>query len=165
MVVTRASEQAGELVDMLEDRGAQAILAPTIRIAPPEDIDALDRACAEAGRYDWIVFTSANGVDHFMRRLLANGDIRDLKGPRICTIGPATTEQLARFGIRVDLTPDEYRAEAIAASLKERGDLRGQRFLLPRADIAREVLADELRDAGAVVTEVAAYRTRHPSPS
>jgi uroporphyrinogen III methyltransferase/synthase len=159
VVVTRASEQAAELVDMLEERGAEAILAPTIRIAPPEDIEALDRACAEAARYDWIVFTSANGVEHFMRRLLANGDVRDLKGPRICTIGPATTEQLARFGIRVDLTPEEYRAEAIAAALKDLGDLSGTRFLLPRADIAREVLADELREAGAVVTEVAAYRT------
>src|SRR5436190_1710825 len=157
-VATRASEQAGELVDMLEDRGAEAILAPTIRIVPPEDVEALDRACAEAGRYDWIVFTSANGVEHFMRRLLANGDIRDLKGPRICTIGPATTEQLARFGIRVDLTPEEYRAEAVAAALKDLGNVRGKRFLLPRADIAREVLADQLRDAGATVTEVAAYR-------
>jgi len=159
VVVTRASEQAGELVDMLEDRGAEAILAPTIRIAPPEDIDALDRSCAEAGSYDWIVFTSANGVEHFMRRVLANGDIRDLKGPRICTIGPATTEQLARFGIRVDLTPEEYRAEAVAAALKDLGDVRGKRFLLPRADIAREALADQLREAGAAVTEVAAYRT------
>jgi uroporphyrinogen III methyltransferase/synthase len=82
-----------------------------------------------------------------------------LKGPRICTIGPATTEQLVRYGIRVDLTPEEYRAEAIAAALRALGNLRGQRFLLPRADIARELLADELRQAGAEVTEVAAYRT------
>ncbi len=159
VVVTRATEQAGDLVDMLEERGAEAILAPTIRLAPPEDLDALDRACTEAGRYDWLVFTSANGVEHFMRRLLANGDIRDLKGPRICTIGPATAQQLSRYGIRADLTPEEYRAEAVAEALKARDEVRGKRFLLPRADIAREVLADELREAGAEVTEVAAYRT------
>lgn len=159
VVVTRAAEQAGELVDMLEERGAEAILAPTIRLAAPEDLEALDRACAEAGSYDWIVFTSANGVEHFMRRLLANGDIRDLKGPRICTIGPVTAQQLSRYGVRADLTPEEYRAEAVAEALKARDQIRGRHILLPRADIAREVLAEELRDAGAVVTEVAAYRT------
>ena len=71
IVVTRSREQAGELVDMLEERGAEAIQAPTIRIAPPEDPDALDRACAEAGAYDWIVFTSANAVESFMRTAAA----------------------------------------------------------------------------------------------
>src|SRR5204863_5344144 len=76
IVVTRSREQAGELVDLLEERGAEAIQAPTIRIAPPEDTEALDRACAGAGNYDWIIFTSANGVDAFMRRLLAGFDIR-----------------------------------------------------------------------------------------
>ncbi len=164
IVVTRSAEQAGELVELLEDRGAEAISAPTIRIAPPEDPDALDRACAEAGSYDWIVFTSANGVDQFMRRLLAVSDIRDLKGVRICTIGPSTSEHLARFGIRVDLTPDEYRAEAVLAALRATGSLEGKRFLLPRADIAREMLATELRESGAEVTEVAAYRTLLAGP-
>jgi uroporphyrinogen III methyltransferase/synthase len=159
IVVTRAREQAGELVEMLEERGAEAILAPTIRIAEPEDPAALDRACEEASTYDWIVFTSANGVDAFMHRLLAVGDVRELKGVHLCTIGPSTAERLARYGIRVDLTPDEYRAEAVAESLKASGDVKGKRFLLARADIARELLADELRAAGAAVTEVAAYRT------
>jgi uroporphyrinogen III methyltransferase/synthase len=159
IVVTRSREQAGELVDMLEERGAEAIQSPTIRIAPPDDVSALDRACAGAGSFDWIVFTSANGVDHFMSRLLANGDVRDLKGVRICTIGPSTASRISRFGIRVDLTPAEYRAEAVVEALKASGDLRGQRILLPRADIARELLADELRDAGADVVEVAAYKT------
>jgi uroporphyrinogen III methyltransferase / synthase len=159
IVVTRSREQAGELIDLLEDQGADAIQAPTIRIAPPDDSEALDRAAAEASTYDWIVFTSANGVDHFMRRLLAVGDIRDLKGVRICTIGPSTAERVTRYGIRVDVTPEEYRAEAVVDALKNLGDLRGRRFLLPRADIARELLADELRAAGADVTEVTAYRT------
>src|SRR5918994_2451530 len=159
IVVTRSREQAGELIDMLEERGAEAIPSPTIRIAPPEDTEALERACAEAGSFDWIVFTSANAVDTFMTRLLANGDVRDLKGVRLCAIGPSTAQRLGRYGMRVDLTPAEARSEAVLEALKATGSLKGQRFLLPRADIARELLADQLRDAGADVSEVAAYRT------
>jgi uroporphyrinogen III methyltransferase / synthase len=164
IVVTRSREQAGEMMDLLEERGAEAIAAPTIRIAPPEDLAALDRACAAAGTFDWLVFTSANGVDHFMRRLVATGDVRELKGVRICTIGPSTASKVQRYGIRVDLMPAEYRAEAVLEALKRAGDVRGQRFLLPRADIARELLGDELRAAGADVVEVAAYRTLLGSP-
>jgi uroporphyrinogen III methyltransferase / synthase len=159
IVVTRSRDQAGELVEMLEDRGAEAIHAPTIRIRPPEDPAALDRACAEAGTFDWIVFTSANGVDHFMERVLATGDVRDLKGVRMCTVGASTAARLARFGIRIELTPPEYRSEALVQLFKDLGPLSGVRFLLPRADIARELLGDELREAGADVTEVVAYRT------
>jgi uroporphyrinogen III methyltransferase/synthase len=159
IVVTRSREQAGELVEMLEERGAEAIQAPTIRIAAPEDMDALDRACLDAGVYTWIVFTSTNAVDSFMQRLLATADIRDLKGVRLCAIGPSTAERLGRYGLRVDLTPAEARSEAVVEALKAAGALKGSRFLLPRADIAREVLADQLRDAGADVSEVVAYRT------
>jgi uroporphyrinogen III methyltransferase/synthase len=159
IVVTRSREQAGELVEMLEERGAEAIQAPTIRIAAPEDMEALDRACLEAGAFTWIVFTSANAVDSFMHRLLATRDIRDLKGVRLCAIGPSTAQRLTRYGLRVDLTPAEARSEAVVEALTEAGPLKGSRFLLPRADIAREVLADQLRDAGAEVSEVIAYRT------
>jgi len=159
IVVTRSREQAGELIEMLEERGADAIPAPTIRIAPPDDLLALDRACLEAGSFDWIVFTSGNGVDYFMDRLLAVSDVRELKGVRICTIGPSTASRLARYGIRVNLTPAEFRAEAVVAALEAEGDLTGKRFLLPRADIARDLLADELREAGADVVDVIAYRT------
>ncbi len=159
IVVTRSREQAGELIDMLEERGAEAIPAPTIRIAPPEDSEPLDRACALAGSFDWIVFTSANGVDHFMRRLLALADVRELKGVRLCAIGPSTASRLQHYGIRVDLMPPEFRTEAIIQALKELGAVGGKRFLLPRADIARDVLADELRAAGAEVVDVTTYRT------
>jgi uroporphyrinogen III methyltransferase / synthase len=159
IVVTRSREQAGELVDMLEARGADAIQAPTIRIAPPEDLSALDRACIEAGACDWIVFTSVNAVDYFMQRLLATGDIRDLKGVRLCAIGPATARHVAKYGLRVDLTPAEARSEAVIDALRTTGSLNGVRFLLPRADIARDVLAEQLRDAGAEVSEVVSYRT------
>jgi uroporphyrinogen-III synthase len=159
IVVTRSREQAGELIEMLEERGAEAIAAPTIRIAPPEDTEELDRACAQAGTFDWIVFTSANGVDAFMQRLLAMSDVRELKGVRICTTGSATAAHVQRYGIRVDLVPSEFRAEAVAAALAETGDLAGKRFLLPRANLARDLLADELRLAGAEVADVTAYRT------
>jgi uroporphyrinogen III methyltransferase/synthase len=160
IVITRSREQSAELVERLESLGAEPIEAPMIRVAPPEDFGPLDKAVAEAGSYDWIVFTSANAVDFFMRRLgVSDGDIRDLKGVRLVAIGPATAERLLRQGLRVDLQPAESRAEAIVQSLRERGDIKGKRFLLPRADIAREVLPEELRRSGADVTEVTAYRT------
>ena len=159
IVVTRSREQAGELVDMLEERGADAIQTPTIRIAPPEDTDALDRAAADAGAYTWLVFTSANAVDAFLGRLLQRGDIRDLKGVQLCAIGPSTAQRISRYGLRADLVPDESRAEGVFEALRAAGPLKGARILLPRADIAREVLPDQLREAGAEVTEVVAYRT------
>lgn len=159
IVVTRSREQAGEFIEMLEERGAEAIAAPTIRIASPEDPAALESACAAAHTYDWIVFTSANGVDAFMNRLLATGDVRDLKGVRICTTGAATAARVARYGIRVDLTPAEFRAEAVSEALQAAGKMAGARVLLPRTDIARDLLADELRQAGAEVDDVIAYRT------
>jgi len=159
IVVTRSREQAAELVDMLEERGAEAIQTPTIRIAPPEDFEALDRACAEAGGYDWIVLTSANAADAFFDRLLQRGDARDLKGVRLCAIGAGTAQRIGRYGVRADLVPDEARAEGVFDALKAAGPLAGTRILLPRADLAREVLPEQLRDAGALVTDVVAYRT------
>ena len=159
IVVTRSREQAGEFIEMLEELGAEAIPAPTIRVLPPEDSSALESACAEIGSFDWVVFTSANAVDYFMRALLATCDVRELKGVRICTIGPSTASRLSKYGIRVDLTPTEYRSEAVVDAMSAGDGLRGSRVLLPRADIAREILGDELREAGAEVVEVAAYRT------
>jgi uroporphyrinogen III methyltransferase/synthase len=159
IVVTRSREQAGELIDMLEERGAEAIPAPTISIAPPEDSAALDEAVTNAATFDWIVFASANAVDSFMSRLTAGADVRELKGVRICAVGPSTASRLLRYGIRADLMPSEFRAEALMDALRTHGPLRGRRVLLPRADIGRDVLADELRHAGADVTDVVAYRT------
>jgi uroporphyrinogen III methyltransferase/synthase len=159
IVVTRSSDQAGELVSLLEEAGAETILLPTIQILPSADAGELDDACRDIESFDWIVFTSANGVDHFMRRFLSLRDVRDLKGIRICTVGPATTAALDPFGIRVDLTPAEFRAEAVISDLCARENMEGQRVLLPRGDLAREILADELRRAGADVADVAAYRT------
>jgi uroporphyrinogen III methyltransferase / synthase len=160
IVVTRPREQAGELVESLEQLGASVIEAPTVRIVPPEDFGPLDQACAEVSGYDWVVFTSANGVDYFFQRMAVSpGDTRSLAGVKICAIGPGTAERLAKHCLKVDLMPPEYRAEAILDALRTMGDLAGKRFLLPRADIAREMLVDGLRRAGAVVNEVTAYRT------
>ena len=160
IVVTRPREQAADLVEQLEGLGAAVVEAPMIRIVPPEDFAPLDAACAEAGSFDWIVFTSVNGVDYFMRRLQAGpGDIRNLKGVRLCAIGPGTADRLVRHGISADLMPPEYRAEAVLDALRATADLAGKRVLLPRADIARELLAEELRKSGATVVEVVAYRS------
>jgi uroporphyrinogen III methyltransferase/synthase len=160
VLVTRPREQAAELVDRLTALGAQAIEAPMIRIEPPDDPTPLLEAAARADAYDWIVFTSANAVDAFMHALLdGERDVRALKGPRLCAIGSATAERLARSGIKVDLVPDEFRAEAVTVALGRHGSLEGARVLLPRADIGREVIAEQLRLAGAAVTDVVAYRT------
>lgn len=165
ILVTRPREQAAELVDRLEARGAEAIEAPMIRIVPPDDYGPLDEACARAGRFDWIVFASANAVDAFMRRLLATPqDLRALKGVRLCAVGPATAERLSRHGLKVDLTPSEYRAEALLLAISQAGDVRGMKILLAHADIGRELLGEELRKQGAEVTEVVAYRTTIVEP-
>jgi len=160
ILVTRPKEQARDLVLRLEAMGADAIEAPMIRIVAPEDFGPLDAAAARVNEFDWIVFTSANAVDAFTERLLAGPrDMRALSGVKLCVVGPATGDRLARYGLKVDLTPAEYRAEAVLRAMMELGDLKGLKVLLPHADIGRELLADELRKAGAEVTEVVAYRT------
>jgi uroporphyrinogen III methyltransferase / synthase len=159
VLVTRPREQAAVLVDRLEALGAEAIEAPLVRILPPDDYGPLDEAYAQIGTFDWIIFSSVNAVDRFMQRLLAGrGDIRDLKGVRLCAVGPVTAEQITKYGVKVDLTPTEHRAEGVIQTLGS-ALLEGVRVLLPRADIGRELIADELRKAGADVTEVIAYRT------
>jgi uroporphyrinogen III methyltransferase / synthase len=160
VLVTRTREQASVLSARLRALGAEAIELPTIRIAPPENWQELDRAIAGLPGFDWIVFTSVNGVAYFWQRLLSAGkDARALHGIRLAAIGPATAAALEDHGLQADYVPDEYVAEAVAAGLEA---VRGQRMLLPRADIARPALADLLCEAGAEVVEVSAYRTLQP---
>jgi uroporphyrinogen III methyltransferase / synthase len=160
VLVTRSRDQAGELVELLEAQGAEAVEAPLINVVPPEDYTALDEACARAGSFDWIVFTSANGANAFMDRLLLGpSDTRSLAGTKLCAVGPGTASRLTRFGLKVDLMPDDHRAEGVVAALKSTGALSGRKVLFPKADIARDVLPEQLRAAGAHVTEVVAYRT------
>ena len=158
--MTRPRDQAAEMVELIESLGAEAVEAPMIRVIAPEDYGPLDAACAEAGRFDWIVFSSANAVEAFMQRLLASPlDLRALGRAKLCAVGPATTERLAKYGLKVDLVPAEYGADAIAHAFSESGNLEGLDVLIPRADIGREVVGDELRRQGVNVTEVVAYRT------
>lgn len=157
IAITRPPEQAAPLAERLAALGATAVPLATIAIAPIEDPAPLDAAIAGLSAYDWLVFTSVNGVAAFDARLAATGRGWDTRGlARVAAIGPATARALEERGVRVDLTPDEYIAEGILDGL---GNVAGQRLLLARADIARRALADGLRLRGADVDEVAAYRT------
>ncbi len=162
IVVTRAREQASDFRRMLETLGAETIEFPTIEVRPPESWVPLDRAIEKLAEYDWLIFTSVNGVKFFLDRLQASGkDTRDLKGIRIGVIGPKTGEMWERMGIRPDLMPGEYRAEAVVDAFKQVG-IKGAKILIPRAARAREVLPDDLRKAGAQVDVVHAYQTVSP---
>jgi uroporphyrinogen III methyltransferase/synthase len=165
ILVTRPKEQAMELVRRLEDEGAEAVEAPMIRIGPPEDYGPLDDACARVAEFDWIVFSSANAVEAFIERLLGGPqDLRALKGVKLCVVGPSAAESLMEYGLKVDLLPAEYRADAVVRAITAVGSVRGLRVLLPHADIGREVIADALRRQGAEVTEVVAYQTLATDP-
>ncbi len=175
ILVTRTPEQAGVLSERLKALGATPVEFPTIRIAPPDDWQQLDAALRQlfasdapnAAYYSWLVFTSANGVNICCQRMRTLGlDLTALgaNGMRIACIGPATAAALARFGLNAALVPDAYIAEGVAAALIEdaqrRGEpLAGKRILLARAAAARQVLATELQQAGALVDEVPAYYT------
>ncbi len=162
IVVTRAREQASEFLSALRDLGAQGIEFPTIEVIGPRSWEGLDRSIRQMENYHWLVFTSVNGVKYFFDRLEFLGkDVRDLKGIGIAAIGPQTAEAIGAKGIRTNLVPKEYRAEAVAEALRKE-ELRGKRILLPRALEAREVLPLELRKLGAEVDVVEAYRTIKP---
>jgi uroporphyrinogen III methyltransferase/synthase len=163
VVVTRPREQAGELARALEDAGAEVVLFPTIALAPPLDPAALDRAVAAAAGYDWIVFTSSNGVRAFFARFAARArDVRELAPVRFAAIGPETAAELERRMLRPAVVPREYRAEGLLDALATE-DLRGRRILLPRAAGARTVLPETLAARGASVDEVIAYRAVTPA--
>ncbi|HEX6122387.1 MAG TPA: uroporphyrinogen-III synthase [Ktedonobacterales bacterium] len=157
IVITRPTEQARELAEALEALGARVTALPAIAIEPVAETAPLDAAIAELATYDWLVFTSVNGVSAFGARLAALGHTWADRGrARVAAIGPATARALVEVGVPPDLVPSEYVAEALGEAL---GNVAGQRILLPRADIAREALARELEVRGAEVSEIAAYRT------
>lgn len=162
IIVTRAREQASGFLKVLNALGAECIEFPTIRIVPPESWTALDRAIAELETYQWLLFSSVNGVKYFLERMTFHGkDVRDIKGLKIGAIGPKTAEVWNNMGIVPDLIPDEYRAEALAECFKKLG-VKHTRILFPRAALAREILPEELRNMGAEVDVVEAYRTVRP---
>lgn len=159
IVVTRARAQASALSGALRGLGAEVVEFPTIRIEDPADGAPLLRAARNASSYDWIVFTSVNGVERFWGALRSTGgDARAFARARICAIGPATEAKLKEHGLVADIVPESYVAEAVVAALGAEG-IAGKRVLLPRATTARDVLPRGLRELGATVDEVAAYRT------
>ncbi|HSO19016.1 MAG TPA: uroporphyrinogen-III C-methyltransferase, partial [Desulfosarcina sp.] len=160
IVVTRARLQASGLIRRLTELGAECIQCPTIRVVPPADWAPVDDAIAALDRYDWIVFTSVNGVDAFFERLFQQGlDTRQLSRIRTAAIGPATAGRLRTWGLCSDIVPPNYRAESVVAAFADQS-IAGCAVLLPRAKEARSVLPVELRRMGARVDEVAVYETR-----
>ncbi len=153
VVVTRPARQATSLVARLEALGAEVIHAPAIRIEPPESWAPLDEVLARIKSYDWIVFTSVNGVEVFHERAAT------MPAVRYAAIGPATAEAIAERGARAEVIAERSIAEALFDALSEHTDVKAQKFLLPHAAIAREALPNLLRAAGATVDVVAVYRT------
>jgi uroporphyrinogen III methyltransferase/synthase len=155
VLVTRPRAQADDMVRRLEELGAEVLLLPTVEVRDPPDWTPVDRAIAEIARYQWLVFTSVNGVHFFLRRLRQQGrDLRALGSIRLAVIGPATADALRAYHLEPDLMPGEYRSESLAVELRQRA--AGQRLLLARADRGRELLRDELTQV-AEVEQIAVY--------
>jgi len=162
ILVTRAREQAAAFTALLEEQGADVIEFPVIEIAPPRSYEALDAAVSAIRSYDWIVFTSVNGVTKFFARLELSGrDLRELYGIKIAAIGEVTAAEIENRGIRVDLRPAEYMAEGLIDAFGKE-EMRGKRVLIPRAREARDVLPVTLGEMGAAVDVVTAYETKRP---
>lgn len=160
IVVTRTRVQAGALTEQLRGLGADVIELPTIRIEPPTDLRAFAELVQDAHAYDWIVFTSVNGVNAFFDlfyKLYA--DAREIGAARIAAIGPATAQRIKDFHMHVDLQPEEFVAESLAREFKKQGGVENLRILIARAEKARDLLPKELSALGAIVDEGYAYRT------
>ncbi len=156
ILVTRPRRQADGLVDGLRVAGFEPVCLPVIEIRPMEDNAALDEALQNLGHYDWIIFTSVNGVDIVFGRLPEGAKL-----PHVAAIGPKTAEALRSRGVTPEFIPEEYVAEAILPGL---GDVNGKRVLLPRAEIARKALPEAIRAAGGSAHEIAVYRTLPAQP-
>jgi uroporphyrinogen III methyltransferase/synthase len=163
VVVTRARAQASDLVDRLTELGAECFECPTIKVVPPEDWSPLDGAMDNLADYDWLVFTSVNGVSFFFERLFERGkDVRALGNVRTAAIGPATAKRLGDFGLTSDIVPETYQAESVVEAFA-RESMEGKHVLLPRAKEARPILPVELNKMGANVDEIATYETKQAS--
>jgi uroporphyrinogen III methyltransferase/synthase len=156
VLVTRPRHQAGDMVRQVEELGGEALVLPAVEVGPPDDFGPLDRALDALSTYQWLAFTSSNGVHAFLGRLRQSGrDLRALGGVKLAAIGPATAEALRGYHLEPDLVPAEYNSEGLAAAL--RGQVAGQRVLLARADRGLDLLREEL-SAVAEVEQVAVYR-------
>jgi uroporphyrinogen-III synthase len=153
VLVTRPRAQAEALVRQLEAVGAVAVMAPAIQVVPPEDPTPLLQAVADLSQFDWIVFASVNAVDAFVHAATTP------RLPNIAVVGRRTAERLGDHGVKATVVPAEFRAEALVDAITAHAPIAGARVLLPRSDIGRDTIADGLRAAGAIVTNVVAYRT------
>jgi uroporphyrinogen III methyltransferase/synthase len=165
ILVTRAKEQAGEMVKSFHELGAEVIECPTIKTVFPEDCDSVDKAIdkifssKEKPYYEWIIFTSANGVKYFFKRLKILGkDFREFKRIRLAAIGEATAGKIRELGLSVNYVPEKFVAESIAEDFRNM-DVSNKRILIPRAEVAREILPDELMKLGARVDIAVTYKT------
>ena len=159
VMVTRPADQAAKLRLLLEESGAQVMLQPAIEIRAATDWTSVDRVLDRLDQFDWLVFSSTNGVSHFFARLLERGlDLRAIGPLKIACVGPGTASRLQDFHLHADLQPDQHRAEEFAATLAEHA--AGQRFCLVRTNRGRELIPEQLVQAGGVVEQVEAYRSR-----
>jgi len=164
VIVTRSRKQASKLVRMIEDLGGEAVEFPTIKIAEPPDYEPLDKALDNLGSYNWLVFTSVNGVTSFMARMRARGiDIRRLWGIKLCAVGEATAEELAKVGLIADYIPHSYTTAELLKGLPELVK-PGEKVLLARADIADKELSEGLKRNSLDVEDIVVYRTLLDSP-
>ena len=160
IVVTRTRKQASALSNKLRTLGAHVVELPTIRIEPPGDLRGFAQLVQDAHVYDWIVFTSANGVEAFFDVFFKlYDDAREIGGARIAAIGPATAQRVKDFHLHVDLQPEEFVAEAVVKEFQKQGGIENLRILLVRGENARDVLPKELSGLGAIVDKAFAYRT------
>jgi uroporphyrinogen III methyltransferase/synthase len=167
IIITRARAQAEEFAAALESYGARVVSCPVIEIVAPESYEPLDEAIANLYGYDWLIFTSVNGVDFFLQRLLERGHAaHELDDLRVCAIGEATANRLREAAIHVDVVPEQFKAEGVFAALRDYlGGAEGFQalnFLIPRAAAARDYLPRALEEAGARADVVPAYRTVRP---
>ncbi len=160
IVITRRREQAGNFAARLAELGADVLEVPTIKLTHPTERDAIIDCLLELNSYDWIVFTSANGVtaffDLFFKRFQ---DLRDLGGARIAAVGPATAAKLRELHLQVDLQPEEFIGSKIAAAFKKYQDIDNVKIALLRAEVANRELPDALQELGAIVDDIAIYKT------
>jgi uroporphyrinogen III methyltransferase / synthase len=162
VVVTRDRRQSPLLAEPLEALGAEVLFVPVIEIADPAESSPLDQAIQDLASYDWLIFTSVNGVRHFIEALdRSNRDLRSLRA-KLCAIGSSTRAAIEELHLRVDVTPEEYVAESLLEALAEE-NLKGKRILLPGAAVARDLVPVMLRERGAVVDVVETYRTIIPA--
>ncbi|HEX2475800.1 MAG TPA: bifunctional uroporphyrinogen-III C-methylase/synthase, partial [Lacipirellulaceae bacterium] len=159
VLVTRPPHQSDEIANDLRNLGAHVLCQPAIEITEPDDWATVDGVIGRLEEFDWLVFSSSNGVHYFLQRLIKMGhDMRRLGGRKIAAIGPATVEALAGYHLRADLQPAEYRAEALAEALAPQA--RGQSVFLARASRGRETLAEMLTASGAQVEQAVVYESR-----